>query len=75
MEEEKLTSSSTSILYPPVIFLDSQHSMGDVSVAMTRAGVFANLWNKIGKILEIFPEFYLFYSISYQKPQLESQQH
>jgi hypothetical protein len=24
------------------------------SVAVTRAGVFANLWNKIGKILKIF---------------------
>jgi hypothetical protein len=25
-----------------------------ISVAVTRAGVFANLWNKIGKILKIF---------------------
>jgi hypothetical protein len=30
MEKGKLTSSSTSILYPPVIFPDPQHSMGNV---------------------------------------------
>jgi hypothetical protein len=29
---------------------------GGLSVAVTRAGVFANLWNKIGKILKIFEQ-------------------
>jgi hypothetical protein len=34
--------------------VDTMILMDTISVAVTRAGVFANLWNKIGKILKIF---------------------
>jgi hypothetical protein len=52
MEEGKLTSSSTSILYPPVIFPDPQHSMGDVlSLSATKAlQVISESLDKDGKI-------------------------
>jgi hypothetical protein len=30
--------------------------LSKTSVAVTQAGVFANLWNKIGKILKIFEQ-------------------
>jgi hypothetical protein len=53
MEEGKLTSSSTSTLYPPVIYIpDSPHSMGDVlSLSATKASqVVLEFLDKDGKI-------------------------
>jgi hypothetical protein len=52
MEEEKLTSSSTSTLYPLIYILDPPHSMGDViSLSATKAlQVVSESLDKDGKI-------------------------